>query len=120
MTLREFFVTVGGDYDEVLGRLGSEKLILKFVRRMPEEPTFQMLKDSMESGNIAEAFRAAHTIKGVCLNLGLDALGKSSGDLTEMLRPDKNPDGVNMDEVRTMYEKVSADYACMMDAVKEL
>ena len=117
MTLREFYTTVGGSYDEVIERLGSEKLILKFVLRMPEEPTFQQLKDCVESGNAAEAFRAAHTIKGVCLNLGLATLGKSSGELTELLRPDKN---VDMGEVRTMFETVAADYARLVDAVRLL
>ena len=33
-----------------------------------------------------EAFRAAHTLKGVCLNLGFDELYEVSAEITEKLR----------------------------------
>ena len=33
-----------------------------------------------------QAFRAAHTIKGICLNLGFDKLYQASSDITEQLR----------------------------------
>ena len=33
----------------------------------------QRLMNSMETGNMDEAFRAAHTLKGVCQNLSITA-----------------------------------------------
>lgn len=36
--------------------------------------------------NAEEAFRTAHTLKGICLNLGLDRLYRVSACLTEKLR----------------------------------
>ena len=32
------------------------------------------------------AFRAAHTLKGICLNLGFSCLGKAASELAEYLR----------------------------------
>ena len=40
----------------------------------------------METKNYEEAFRAAHTIKGVCQNLSFTKLYESSNCLTENLR----------------------------------
>ena len=42
----------------------------------------------MTQNNAEEAFRAVHTLKGICLNLGFDTLYKASFELTEKLRDD--------------------------------
>jgi len=36
MTLKECYAAMGGDYDEAIGRLRSEKLVEKFVDENPE------------------------------------------------------------------------------------
>ena len=64
MTLQELYKAIGADYDEVLGRLRSERLIQKFTLRFPDDGSFDLLCHSLEEGNYEEAFRAAHTIKG--------------------------------------------------------
>ena len=37
-------------------------------------------------GNYEDAFRGAHTLKGVCQNLSFDRLYEASNELTELLR----------------------------------
>ena len=44
--------------------------------------SYQLLQDSLAKEDYEEAFRAAHTIKGVCQNLAFDKLGNSSEHLT--------------------------------------
>ena len=80
MTLKECYAAMGGDYDEAIGRLRSEKLVQKFVLKFLNDQSFELLCSSMESKNYEEAFRAAHTIKGVCSNLAFNVLGKSSSE----------------------------------------
>ena len=91
MTLKECYAALGGDYDEVIGRLRSEKLVQKFVLKFLNDGSYQLLLDSLAAGDREEAFRAAHTIKGVCANLGFNALLGSSEALTEALRDGKPP-----------------------------
>ena len=86
MTLKECYAALGGNYDEVMGRLRSERLVQKFVLKFLNDGSFKLLKDSLAAGDRDEAFRAAHTIKGVCANLAFNALLESSEALTNALR----------------------------------
>lgn len=104
MTIKECYAALGGDYDEVLGRLRSERLVQKFVLKFPEDGSYALLRRSLDEGNTEEAFRAAHTIKGMCQNLGFTLLAGSSSELTEALR---HGDG---DSARALLPRVEEDY----------
>lgn len=68
MNINECYQAMGADYEEVFGRLRNEKLIAKFVLKFPDDPSFSQLKNSLAEKNTKEAFRAAHTLKGVAQN----------------------------------------------------
>lgn len=112
MTLKECYTALGGDYDDVLGRLRSERLVQKFVLKFLDDGCFATLCRAMEEGALEEAFRAAHTIKGMCQNLSFTRLGDSSSQLTEALRAGKLEDG------RALLEHVRRDYAETADAIR--
>ena len=86
MTLKEAYEGLGGDYDEVLSRLPSERLVKKFALKFLEDDNYGKLEAAMAGGDRESAFRAAHTIKGVCQNLAFNRLGASVSVLTEALR----------------------------------
>ena len=112
MTLKECYQTIGS-YDDVVGRLRSERLVQKFVLKFLGDASYENLHKALQDQNYGEAFRAAHTIKGVCQNLSLSKLEKSSHDLTEALRNGYTP------EVEDYLVKVDADYAETIAAIKE-
>ena len=60
------------------------------------------------------AFRASHTIKGVCANLAFNALLESSEALTEALRDGKPPQP-GEDE---LVARVKADYERTAQAIR--
>ena len=66
MTLKECYQAMDASYDEVISRLRSERMVQKFALKFLNDGSYQLLISSMEEGNCEEAFRAAHTIKGVC------------------------------------------------------
>ena len=72
MTVKECYEQMGADYEGVLGRLRSEVLIKKFAKKFLDDGSFRSLKDNLAQKNGEEAFRAAHTLKGVCQNLGFE------------------------------------------------
>lgn len=111
MTLKECYEILGGGYEDVLSRFMSERLVQKFVIKFLDDKSFDTLKSSLEIGNYEEAFRAAHTIKGICQNLGFEKLLHSSSSLTEALR---NKQYNITDE---LFLKVQADY---IDAVRAI
>lgn len=86
MTIQECYAALEGDYQEVLGRLYSDALVQRFVGKFLSDPSFPLLERSLKEENYEEAFRAAHTLKGVTQNLSFTRLYRSSHELTEALR----------------------------------
>lgn len=86
MTIKECYDAMGDNYESVLQRFGTEALVERFALKFLNEKSYQNLKDCYTAGNIDEAFRAAHTLKGVCLNLGFDSVFEPSSQITEILR----------------------------------
>ena len=74
MTIQECYAALEGDYQEVLGRLYSEALVTKFVGKFLADQSYQLLESSLKAGDYDEAFRAAHTLKGVTQNLSFTKL----------------------------------------------
>ncbi len=85
-TLEKLYEEIGGDYQSMAARMRKEERIEKFVRLFLKDNSYRMILQSMENKNVEEAFRAAHTLKGVCMNLSFDALYQIAGELTEELR----------------------------------
>ena len=83
MTIQECYAALEGDYEEVLNRLYSEALVRKFLLKFLSDPSFQLLETSMQTDQHEEAFRAAHTLKGVSQNLSFTKLYHSSHQITE-------------------------------------
>ena len=114
MTLKECYAALGGDYDEAMGRLRSERLVQKFVLKFLNDGSYQLLLDSLAAGDRDEAFRAAHTIKGVCANLAFNTLLDSSEALTEALR-DGRPAQAGEED---LIARVKADYDRAYQAIQ--
>ncbi|MDO5346422.1 MAG: Hpt domain-containing protein [Lachnospiraceae bacterium] len=114
MTLKECYYVLEGDYEGVTGRLGGERLVRKFIFKFLNDPSYAALVKSLETGDYEEAFRAAHTIKGICQNLGFTRLGASSSLLTEALRHQ------NAEEYEALAALVKEDYERTFSAIRSL
>lgn len=119
MTEKEFYEQIGGNYADALSRLMKDTLIRKFVTKFPSDGSFAELTAALNEGRIDDAFRAAHTLKGVALNLAFAKLGKSAVELTERLRPG-NREGVDPAVFTALYEDVKRDYEEVINAIAKL
>lgn len=86
MTIQECYKEMGADYEEVFHRLPRESMVRKFALMFLNDDSYPKLEQSLKEGNAQEAFRAAHTLKGVCQNLGFTNLYQPAYELTEVLR----------------------------------
>lgn len=111
MTLKECYRALGGDYEDVLNRLRSKQLVHKFVLKFLEDKNFEILCRALAKGNKEEAFRAAHTIKGMCQNLGFTKLAQSSSLVTEALR------GGDLAGALALINRLKEDYEITVDAI---
>lgn len=113
MTLSECYKLAGGNYEEVTDRLGNEILVERFLIKFLQDPSFVQLSAALEEQDVQNAFRAVHTLKGVCLNLGLTELFEVSSALTEKLR------GMDMSGYEPYYEAVKKEYKRVSDTLQQ-
>ena len=97
MTIQECYKAIGGNYEDVLGRLNSETLIRKFTFMFLEDPSYMRLKQALADKNY-------------------DRLYEVSYELTELLR-DKTGEQPGIPE--TM-EKVTEIYEITIDEIKKV
>ncbi len=114
MNVKEFYEQVGANYNDVLTRLNNEALIGKIIKKFDEDPSFNELEHALEDGDIDLAFRAAHTLKGICLNLGFDQMSKDAIDITEILRAGK------LDGTKELFDKLKDSYLNTIEKLKDL
>lgn len=114
MTLEQMYKQLGGDYNDVRLRIPSETLIRRFAVKFLSDTTFKDLTDGIAAGDWEKAFRAAHTMKGVALNLGFGTLCRTSSELTEALRSREPLQDM------ALFEAVKSAYAEAVDAIKAI
>lgn len=114
MTLAAFYEQIGGDYQKTVDRLYNEAMVRKFVLKYRQDGTFEELRAAHAAGDWETAFRAAHTLKGIALNLGFTLLFASAMALTEALRGNRPL----TDE--SLYTAVANDQAALLAALDQL
>lgn len=114
MTLEACYEALGGDLTEVLERLDSEKLIRKYLLRVPGDGSYKNLEDAMRRRAPVEASLAAHTLKGFALTLGLPGLADVAGRLSDALR------GENGEDPELLYEALKARYCETVEVISRL
>lgn len=103
---REILETYGADYEATLERfMGNEKLYLKILDMLFQDENLHKLGEALNSGRLADAFEAAHTLKGVAGNLGLTPLYNAVCVLVEPLRA-----GEQRGDYPVMYRAVEDEF----------
>ena len=115
MTIVECYQQLGGNLENAKTRLPSDSLIKRFIIKFLDDSSYSELCDALQKGQRDEAFRAAHTLKGVCANLGFDQLENSASALTELLRP---KDIGIPEEAVSMMNEVKRDYEITVGAIR--
>ena len=92
MTLQDCYEDMGGDLGAALAVLESETRLARYLRMFLDEPTARMLFLALEDARWADAFRAAHTMKGLCRGLGLTRLYDACCALADALRDGRAPE----------------------------
>ncbi len=114
MRLEEFYGLSGGDFGDVMNRLGNTEMIEKFVKKFALDDSFERLEKGLCENDVKEAFRAAHTLKGICLNLGFGNLYKPVYEITELLRAE------NIESAKSVFPEVEKSYNRLITLVGKL
>ena len=85
-----------------------------FALKFLDDPTFALLEKSLTEENVDEAFRAAHTLKGITQNLGFSQLSPLAIEITEILRQG------TMDGTDTLFPQLKETYDMTVACIKEV
>lgn len=112
MNLKECYEQLEGNYDETIQRMMNEAFVERFITKFLDDKTYDAMMTAVDTGNVPEVFKGAHTMKGVAGNLGFTKLAAVSSALTECLR------GKDSGELDTkLIEDFKAAYKQVVDAV---
>lgn len=114
MTIKECYEKMGGDYDDVVNRLRTDERIKRFLLKVADDKSFDELCSALAAHDVDTAFRAAHTLKGVCSNLSITRLFNSASALTEELRGKTEYSA----DFEPLLEKVRADYEVTVACIR--
>lgn len=106
MTVSEFYKAVGGDYEDIVKRFCGEERVIRFLGLFLKDTSVEDLRRNMKEENYKDAFRAAHTLKGVAVNLGITKMYNAASEITEALRAeDSEKAKALMPEINEIYDK---------------
>lgn len=87
--------------------MGNEELFVRFLKKLHQDNSYELLKTAMAEKRYKDAFTAAHTLKGLCGNLSLDSLFKIVDKEVEFLRNDRYEEAEQVQpELVKEYEKI--------------
>ena len=86
MTVFEAYIALGGDVTSDIYQSLSEKMLFKFLKKFTDDNQMQVLEQAILAKDRDEAYAAAHTLKGVALNLAISRLSNPLCGLTDALR----------------------------------
>lgn len=103
-----------GDYEDIFSRLRNNALIIKLVKKFESDQSYAELKQGLADKDVEKAFRAAHTLKGICLNLGFAQLTEDVVNITEILRSGK------LEGTDELFSKIQETYENTVATIKKM
>lgn len=107
---------MNGDYAGIISRLRDDRLVSMLICKFLDSVEYGDCGKAIAERDWKTAFMAAHTLKGVALNLSFTDLAKATSDLTELLRPQTVNDP---SEAEALYAVVTEKYNATISAIKE-
>ena len=118
MTIQQLYENIGGNYEQAVRVMKKDKLIDKYVRKLKDSDAGEQLAQAGEAMDAAKLFDSAHALKGVCANLGLDALANAADEITEEFRSG-NARKLSDDAVREKVEAILTRFRNTVQSIAE-
>lgn len=108
MTLQEFAAVTNMDLSGTMARFANmEKLVKKFLKKFPSDPSFQELSRAVETNDEEGIERSAHTLKGVAGNLGFQELFDVNQKIVDAVRSRHSENlQIYFQKDRELYERI--------------
>ena len=105
---------MAANYQHVEKPIYNEAIKSIFTLMFLNDDSYPKLEQALKEGNVKEAFRAAHTLKGVFQTLGCTNLYQPTYDLTEVLRTG------TLEGTKELFDSVTCQYKITINAIRAL
>lgn len=107
--VKDELINIGIDLDSALERfLGNEDMYERFLRQFVTDEYFDILIKACDDNNCEEAFKASHTLKGLCGNLSINSLFDIISNQVEYFRSgDFEKGSAMMPEITALYKQLT-------------
>ena len=112
--IEEFYLKIKGDYQKAISRMQNDERIKKYLKFFLMDESYKQLANAMEKGDCEEAFRGAHTLKGVCQNMAFTALSIVVEQITEELRAH------DFEQAKSTFLTVTSEYQKLINEIKKV
>ena len=103
------------DVEGALARFcGNSALYEKFLGKFLQDDNFKKIGEAVEAGDSQEMLMAAHTLKGVAGNLGLNGLMEACAEMVSQLRSN------SMEGALAAYPAVKEYYGKVCEAINSM
>ena len=90
------------------------KQCMAIMKIFESDQSYAGLKQGLADKDVEKAFRAAHTLKGICLNLGFAQLTEDVVNITEILRSGK------LEGTDELFSKIQTTYENTVAIIKKM
>ncbi|MBQ7585916.1 MAG: Hpt domain-containing protein [Desulfovibrionaceae bacterium] len=118
MTIQELYTAIDGNYDSAKRILQIDRLIEKFIVRLLDDKSFEKLQQARTTMDPTSIFEAAHAMKGVLANLGLEKLSSMASVVTEEFRPGKSRKMTD-EALQKQLDELEEKFTFTVDAIKK-
>ena len=115
MDIKEFYKTIGSDGEKVLARfMGKEAMVLRFLKKFSDDKNFEEGKKAVEEGDYEKLETAAHTLKGISGNLGLEKMYEECAGVVAAVRSKE------YEEASSRYKKLEEEYDKIIGLISQI
>lgn len=111
---KEKLQAYGVNLDSALNRfMDNEQFYERILSKFPMDENFTLMEKSLSENNIPQAFRHAHTLKGLAATLDLTSILTVLIPITELLRAGKT------EGIPELFAQLKAEYKHICELITE-
>lgn len=114
MDVEACYAKMGADYEGAIRLFKTDERLIKYFNIIRRDTNFDTICNALAEKDYETAFRAAHTLKGLALNMHLTQLAEHAAGLTEALRSREENE-----EILLQFEKTKQSHQMMLACIND-
>jgi len=115
MDMRELYLLVGGDYEDLVKRLPREDKLPGYLLKYAATEDMSLMVAAYEKGDYKTVFEKSHSLKGMAANLSLKEHAAVISEICEAVR-----NGEPQSDIKALIETAASNHNKLIKLAREL